>query len=238
MYARALVGVGYFWLASQQAAYPRYRARWAHLAHAQVAEQAAAEQFAYDLGQFVLWGATHMVQLDFIRIGVVSTLDTTNNASNQGWDWSTLYDHGGQVYPSLDASAWYWGKYDTTEYGADYPVPPYHALRYRRVTAAGIPGREHYGYCRTVKYRYSNFGGGGVSLSYPYPPIYEAQAYAWHVDRALTGSGYGASYHSSAGSKREIVLYYRQGVGLNSESVVGYELAGTTTTSRTFRLYP
>jgi hypothetical protein len=237
MYARALVGIGYFWLDSQQALYPKYRARWAHLAHAQVASQAAAEAFAYDLGQFVLWGATHMVQLDFVKVGTVSALDTTNNASDQGWDWVSLYDHGGLPYPRYEDD-WYWGRWDTDVYGSDYPIPPYHALRYRRVTETSIPGRKHYGYCRTVKYRFSDFWGGGPSLSYPYPPIYEAQAYAWHIDRALTGSGYGANYHVSSGSNREIVLYYRQEEGLRSEPVTDYEVAGVTTTSRTFRLYP
>lgn len=233
MYTRCIVGVGYFWLSSQSALYPKHRARWASLAHAHAADQASAQAWAESLAQFVLWGATHMVQLDFIKLGVVDTLDTSKSAADQAWEWSFLYDHAGQLYPSLTPAAWYWGKYDTTGYG-DYPLPPSIALRYRRETSPALPGRQHYGYCRSIKQRFYLFGGSAPEYSYPYVPVVLGQAFAWHITRALAGSGYSA-YFGGGASAQEKVLSFRSG-SLDTYDVVGYDEAAVRTTSRHFAL--
>jgi hypothetical protein len=234
MYARAIVGVGYFWLSSQQEYYPKYRARWASLAHAYASNQNAAENWANSLAQFILWGATHMVQLDFVKVGFIEALDTSKSAADQSWEWSILYDHGGQLYPSGDFSAWYWGKYTGTIFGSDFPLPPGIALRYRRETAPVLPGRQHYGYCRSIKQRFSSFSGYGPQRSYPYMPVILDQAFSWHIERALIGSEYG-DYLDGSMSAQEKVLSFRDGQ-LDVYGVTGYTESGVRTTSRHFAL--
>jgi hypothetical protein len=230
MYVRVIALLGYFHLNSQTASYPLRKARWGHLVHGQVTDGVAATEFAEKFRDFLLEGATHLVQLDKVSVGTVLTLDTSKNASNQLWEWHTLYDHVGQLYPTPVYSAPYWGKVYGDSWG-DYPLPPFVALRYRRVPVTDVDGRQQYGYVRTVRCGYGNFGGTWLASYAPFCPINTVAAFSHHVAGSLSRSGFSV-YHGT-GSNREVMLYYRGGV-LMTEDVVDYEQDIVTTTSRNF----
>jgi hypothetical protein len=65
-------------------------------------------------------------------------------------------------------------------------------------------------------------------------PIILSSAFAWHIARALTGSGYDG-YLDGSMSAQEKVLSFRGGV-LDAYDVIGYTESGTRTTSRHFAL--
>jgi hypothetical protein len=230
MYVRVIALLGYFHLDSQTATFPLHKARWGHLVHGNVANLESATEFAEKFRDFLLEGATHLVQLDNLSFGTVLTLDTSKNAANQLWEWHTLYDHAGQLYPTRVYSAPYWGRIYGYGWG-DYPLPPFVALRYRRVPVTDVDGRQQYGYVRTVRCSYGNFGGTWLGSYAPFCPINTGAAFSHHVAGSLSRSGFSV-YHGT-GSNREVMLYYREGV-LSEIDVVGYEQSIAVTTSRNF----
>lgn len=230
MYVRIIVSLGYFHLNGQSYSFPLRKARWGHLVHGRVGDSADATEFAEKFRDFLLHGATHLVQLDRVSVGTTSALDTSKRSSDQPWEWTTLYDHAGVLYPHTDYTAPYWGTVRGTAWG-DYPLPPFIALRYRRIPSGSVHGRQHYGYTRTVRCRYGNFGGQWAMDYAPFCPIAIDAAFGHHIASSLTSSGFG-SYHVG-GMNSEIMLYYRSGV-LAIEDVTGYEQDIMTTTSRNF----
>jgi hypothetical protein len=171
--------------------------------------------------------------MDYLAYGVVTALDTSKNAANQDWDWTVLYDHAGMLYPTVDYGADYWGWTRGWTSAAEHPLPPFMALRYRRIPEVAFGGRQHYGYVRTVQCRWGTFSGYWAENYAPYVPIDIDGAHTFHVAQALTLSAFD-TYHGGA-IPREVVLYYRGGI-LSAVPVVGYEKDVTTTTSRRFLL--
>lgn len=231
MYIRIYVLVGYFGSASVHWIGDR-RFRWGFRFFFHVADAAAADDAAEVSWQFVRNGLTHINQLDLLKW---ETADIDWSLPPQGQAWGpgrTLYDHAGQRYPTWDISAYWSGSPRGGTTYNDYPHPPYLALRWEKF-APTLTGRKHYGYCRSVLWRFCAQGGYQQRWASLFAMHDIAGAYAFHIAQSSAIAGITA-YHSG-GSNREILLSYRAGV-LSEHAVTEYRNGGPTTTARNFSL--
>jgi hypothetical protein len=231
LYIRVFVLAGYFGDVSKHWIGNR-RFRWGYRFFFHVADAAAADAAAEACWQFVRNGITHINQLDKLW-WEQADIDWSKPPQDQAWGpGRTIYDHSGMRYSTWSTGAYWSGSLRGGTAYNDYPHPPYLALRWEK-HAPTLSGRKHYGYCRSVLWRFcaqSGYQQRSVSL-FAMRDI--AGAFNFHITQSATISGITA-YHSG-GTNREILLSYRAG-SLSEHSVTEYREAGYVTTARNFSL--
>jgi hypothetical protein len=230
MYIRVFILVGYF--GDLSVGYGPRRFRWGFRFFFYVSDSAAADAAAEACWQFVREGLTYINQLDKLW-WEQADIDWSKPVHEQSWGpGKTLYDHAGQRYATYDPYAWWSGSLRGGTTYPDYPHPPYLALRWERY-APSLGGRKHYGYCRSVLWRFCINSGYQQQWHSLFAMHDVAGAFAFHITQSANLSGITA-YHSGTGD-REILLSYR-GAALSEHSVTEYRNGGYTTTARNFSL--